>query len=266
MPESAELRTYATPRPCPASGNPFDLARQTILITGASGGIGSATAELCARLGARVMLTDVAGSAALASRIREAGGEAEGQDMDLRAPESCEALADWAELADSVIMAAGVYQIVNWDKPDWDRAMDAALDVNLRVPTKIARAFVERMVEGGGGRLVLVGSMAASTGGSFAGIGPHYAASKGALHTLIRWLATRYGSKNILVNGVAPGTVFTKMNSGNPNLAEVLARQPMGRAAQPEEIAAPLAFLCSPAASFMSGTILDVNGGNYLRS
>lgn len=265
MTSSSASRPYAVPRPCPGSGNPFELTGQTILITGATGGIGSETARLCARLGARVLLTDRAGCAGLAQQICDVGGEAEGLDMDLSESGNPQILADWAEAADTVIMAAGVYQIVTWDSPDWESALDTAMDVNLRVPALIARAFAERMVERGGGRMVLVGSMAASTGGSFAGIGPHYAASKGALHTLIRWLTTRYGSRNLLVNGVAPGTVFTAMNSGNPHLAEVVARQPMGRAAQPEEIAAPLAFLCSPAASFVSGAILDVNGANYLR-
>lgn len=265
MSSSSETIPYAVPRPCPNSGNPFQLVGQTILITGATGGIGSETARLCARLGATVLATDRAGCAELVREIRDAGGKADGLDLDLAERGNPEVLAKWADAADTVVMAAGVYQIVAWDSPDWESAMDVAMDVNLRVPALIARAFAERMVERGGGRMVLVGSMAASTGGSFAGIGPHYAASKGALHTLIRWLTTRYGSKNLLVNGVAPGTVYTSMNSGNPHLAEVVARQPMGRAAQPEEIAAPLAFLCSPAASFVSGAILDVNGANYLR-
>jgi|SRR5690606_24049400 Dehydrogenases with different specificities (related to short-chain alcohol dehydrogenases) len=265
MTTSSETVSYAVPRPCPKSGNPFLLTGQTILITGAAGGIGSETAKLCARLGATVLATDRAGCADLVRAIGNEGGKAEGLDLDLAARGSVEALADWADMADTVIMAAGAYQIVSWDSPNWESAMDLAMDVNLRVPALLARAFVDRMVDRGGGRMVLVGSMAASTGGSFAGIGPHYAISKGGLHTLIRWLTTRYGSKNLLVNGVAPGTVFTAMNSDNPRLAEVVARQPMGRAAQPEEIAAPLAFLCSPAASFVSGAILDVNGANYLR-
>jgi 3-oxoacyl-[acyl-carrier protein] reductase len=80
----------------------------------------------------------------------------------------------------------------------------------------------------------------------------------------VRYLAARYTPSGVLVNGVAPGTIDTPMLK-DLDLRPALAKQPLKRAARPEEVAWPIAFLCSPAASFISGAILDVNGGNYVR-
>jgi 3-oxoacyl-[acyl-carrier protein] reductase len=89
----------------------------------------------------------------------------------------------------------------------------------------------------------------------------HYAASKGAIHTFVRWLARR-AAPEVLVNAVAPGSTQTRMTAAaNP---DALKSMPVPRFGKPEEIAWPLAFLCSPGASFMCGAILDVNGGAYM--
>lgn len=254
----------STPAQTAATRKPYDMTGQRVLITGASGGIGAATARLCADLGAEVLLTDLRGCDAVVADIEKAGGKASGIETDLQEPKAAQRVADWAGPVDSAILAAGIYRPVGWNDDVWEDEINNALGVNLVAPMRLARALVDGMAERGGGRLVLIGSMAAATGGSFPGVGPHYAVSKGGVHTLVRWLAANYGPKNVLVNGVAPGTVDTPMIASHDR-GPILARQPLKRAASPEEIAWPLAFLCSPGASFISGAILDVNGGNYVR-
>jgi NAD(P)-dependent dehydrogenase (short-subunit alcohol dehydrogenase family) len=115
------------------------------------------------------------------------------------------------------------------------------------------------MIERRHGRIVLVGSLAGRMGGLIAG--PHYVASKGGLHALVKWLARQAGPHAVLVNGIAPASVETPMMRERP---VDLQRIPLGRMATAEEVAWPIAFLCSPAASYICGTILDVNGGVYM--
>jgi 3-oxoacyl-[acyl-carrier protein] reductase len=143
--------------------------------------------------------------------------------------------------------------------------VEATLATNLVAPMRLARELVGPMVERGGGRIVIVGSIVAATGGSFPGVGPQYAVSKGGLHTFVRWLAARFTPQGVLVNGVAPGITDTSMISDQHDPSEALARHPMRRAARPDEIAWPIAFLCSPGASFISGAVLDVYGGAMMR-
>jgi NAD(P)-dependent dehydrogenase (short-subunit alcohol dehydrogenase family) len=111
----------------------------------------------------------------------------------------------------------------------------------------------------GHGRMVLVGSVAGRMGGLAASA--HYVASKGGLHALVRWLAKRGAAHGVLVNGIAPGAIETEMTREqriDP------AQIPQGRKGRPEEVAWPIAFLCSAAAGYVSGTVLDVNGGLYM--
>jgi len=116
------------------------------------------------------------------------------------------------------------------------------------------------MAEHGGGAIVLVGSVAGRTGGTSANTPPDYAASKGAVHALVKWLSRQAIDRGVLVNGVAPGPVQTPMTTGF-----TAGRQlPLGRLGRPEELAWPIAFLCTAAASYFSGAILDVNGGAFV--
>lgn len=243
----------------------FRLDGQRILITGAAGGIGAATARVCSELGARVLLSDLNSCGSLVAELRARGHEASAMEVDLVQPDAADRLAIWAGDIDGLIVGSGLYRVVDWDAEDWDEQASLSFNVNLKAPMHLARAFAPGMAARGHGRIVLIGSVAGHTGGTFPGVAPHYGVTKGGIHTLVRYLAARFTAKGVLVNGVAPGTIDTAMLK-DIDVAAAVAKQPLGRAARPEEVALPIAFLCSQAASFVAGAVLDINGGNYLRS
>ncbi|MDE2612050.1 MAG: SDR family oxidoreductase [Burkholderiales bacterium] len=236
-----------------------------ILLSGAAGGIGRATARLCADLGAELVLTDRAPVSDLLAALPAHGRGHRFIACDVASRSEIDRLFDAVDAIgdiDAAILNAGVYPSANWNDEAWDEEFDLAMRVNARAPAHFARRLLPKMKARGRGRLVLVGSIAAYTGGSYEHSPLHYAASKGALHTTIRWLARR-GAPQVLVNGVAPGSTATPMLAGADPAA--LQAMPLPRFARPEEIAWPIAFLCSPGASFICGTVLDVNGGACMR-
>lgn len=243
----------------------YRLDGRRILITGAAGGIGAATAKACCALGAEVLLSDLSSCASLVAELEAGGYKASAREIDISLPHAADQLAVWAGEIDGLVVASGIYRPVDWDTPDWNDQIDLAFDTNLRAPMHLARVFGPAMAKRGHGRIVLIGSVAGHTGGTFPGVAPHYSVTKGAIHTLTRYLAARFTPQGVLVNGVAPGTIDTAMLRG-VDISAAVARQPLGRAARPEEVALPIAFLCSDAASFISGAVLDVNGGNYQRT
>ena len=240
--------------------SPFDLTGQRILVTGAARGIGAATATLCASLGAELILVDVESSAAVIESIRSAGGIAHGHGADAGRRTDMERLAREVGPVDALVLNAA---LCPWDEdwlaPGWDASFERGTAVNVLGPIHAARAFLPGMMERRRGRIVLVGSLAGRMGGLIAG--PHYVASKGAVHALVKWLARQAAPHNVLVNGVAPASVDTPLMQGQP---VDLARIPLGRMARAEEVAGPIAFLCSAAASYVCGAVLDVNGGVYM--
>jgi NAD(P)-dependent dehydrogenase (short-subunit alcohol dehydrogenase family) len=240
--------------------SPFDLTGQRILVTGAARGIGAATATLCASLGAELVLVDLASCVTPLEAIRAAGGAAQSHTADASRRADMERLAGAIGPIDALVLNAALCPWnEDWQAPAWDASFAQVMAVNVHGPIHAARAFLPGMTLRRHGRIVLVGSLAGRMGGLIAG--PHYVASKGAVHALVKWLARQAAPHNVLVNGVAPASVDTPMMQGQP---VDLGRIPLGRMARAEEVAGPIAFLCSAAASYLCGVVLDVNGGVYM--
>ena len=248
----------------PSPPLPYDLTGHRLLITGACGGIGQATAQLCARLGAELLLTDCVAPAPgfMAALEASAGRQHHFEACDVRSRAQVEQLCATHQPLDAAILNAGVFSVMDWNDKDWDDHLHEAMDVNVAGPAHFARALLLGMKARGYGRIVVVGSVAAYTGGTFSHSPVHYAASKGAVHTFVRWLARR-AAPEVMVNAVAPGAIATQMVArADP---ATLSNVPVPRFGTPDEIAWPLAFLCSPGAGFVCGAALDVNGGSYMR-
>ena len=241
--------------------NAFDLSDRRILITGAAGGIGAAAATFCASLGAKMILIDNnAGAGVIARAIRQTGGAATAETADVSQRAEVERIANQVGAIDGLVLNAAICPWdEDWNALDWDASFERVTKVNVLGPIHAARAFMPGMIARRKGAIVLVGSLAGRMGGLIAG--PHYVASKGAVHALVKWLARQAAPHGVLVNGVAPASVETPMMRGRP---VDLTRIPLGRKAEPEEIAWPIAFLCSDAASYLCGAILDVNGGVHM--
>ena len=247
----------------------IDLNNKTALITGASRGIGGATARALARAGAQVMigyLVEQPSAELLAQRIREAGGEADTLAADLSQRSEAEMLVtqtvDRFGHLDILVNNAGI-----WDRSPTEEMTDdewsKMLSVNLTGPFHVTRAAIPHL-KSTRGVIVNVSSTAGQRGEAFHA---HYAATKGALQSWTKSLAVELSADGIRVNAVAPGWVETDMTRetlSSDRVEEILRAIPLGRPGQPEEIAAAIAFLASDAASYIQGEVLNVNGGSVL--
>lgn len=236
----------------------FDLTGRRILIAGAAGGIGSATARLCAEQGATVVLADIAGEAAIREKVGPVAAKAEIHVFDTSQRQQVEAAASRIGPVYALIDTSGVAPMDDWMAEDWERSLELVINVNIKGPINLTRAFLPPMLAAREGRIVLCGSVAGWMGGVRSG--PHYAFSKGGMHAFVRWLSRQGVAHNVMVNGIAPGPVLTGMTEGKGYDPSQYPTQRMGR---PEEVASAAAFLCSEGASYMSGAIVDVNGGVY---
>ncbi len=244
----------------------------TLLITGGSRGIGAATARLAAARGWRVCfsyLREEAAAEALARAIAEAGGRAHAVRADARREADVAALFEAAEAAygpvTGLVNNAGVTGPIGAFADAAPEAIREVVETNVIGAMLAAREAVRRMSRARGGRggaIVNVSSGAATLGSP--GEYVHYAASKGAIDTLTLGLAREVAREGIRVNAVAPGLVSTDIHAagGEPGRPERIAPTiPIGRAGTAEEIAEPILFLLSPAASYITGAVLRVAGG-----
>ena len=245
---------------------------QVLVVTGASRGIGAATARLAAARGYAVAVNysrDRAGAEAVAAAIEAAGGRAAALKADVSDERQVEGLFATAEAALGPVTAlvnnagfTGPTGRLDATSADIIRRV---IDVNVFGTIWCCREAVRRMSTrhgGTGGAIVNLSSGAASIGSP--GLYVWYAGTKGAVDSFTLGLAKEVARDGIRVNAVAPGFVNTRIHadSGMPSrLEDEAPREPLGRAAEPEEIAEPILWLLSPAASFTTGAILRVAGG-----
>ncbi|MFP6696774.1 MAG: SDR family oxidoreductase [Alphaproteobacteria bacterium] len=244
--------------------NAIYLTGRRILLTGAAGGIGAATARACAALGVgELVLADVGPMDDIVAELRAQNVAVSAHQCDLSLRKDNAELIAAAGPLDAAVACAGICPLEeDWlDDPDWDDVFHRVMDVNLLGPVHLCRELLPAMAARGGGQIVLIGSIGGRMGGTSPIVQPHYIASKGGVHALIWWLAQRAAPQGVLVNGIAPGPIATAMTATTVYPKE---KYPLGRIGEPEEIAWPAAFLCSPAASYFSGAILDVNGGLFV--
>ena len=249
-----------TDRPLPLP-KALSLAGRRIVVTGAASGIGRATAKAAAELGATLLITDRAPLAEVKAEVAALGATVDTLEGDLTADGFAERLIEKGPV-DGLAHCAGVLgrkPLLQADNPR-DRFMHT-MDVNVLVPITLGSAMIEHMAARGGGSIVLIGSVAGRTGGTALTTPIDYAASKGALHVVVRWLSRNAVGKGVLVNAVAPGPIKTPMTASNTLDPKAL---PRGRMGQPEEIAWMIMMLLTPAASYVSGAVLDCNGGSYV--
>lgn len=238
---------------------PFRLDGRTILITGAAGAIGAATARACAELGASLVLSDLQEPAAVAEEVRAAGAEVRSAACDAADRQGIERIVADAGALHAVVAVHGLCIWDDWLDEGFDEAFQRTIEVNLLGVMHLARAGYLSMRARGSGRIVLVSSVAGRMGGLRAS--PHYVAAKTGVNGFVKWLARKAAPDGVLVNAIAPGATASAMTEGQPFDTGSI---PLKRMARPEEIAWPIAFLCSDAASYMTGTVLDVNGGVFM--
>lgn len=233
---------------------------RTAVITGASRGIGRATAEILARSGCRVVAVARTGDD-VHRAATELGGHVEALALDICTPDAGSHLEQVAPEVDILVLNAGSYAPYGPVTAVADADLDRVLDTNVRAAFRLIRQVLPGMRARGWGRIVLVGSAAGHVGGHGQSA---YAASKTALVGLCRSVAVEGGSRGVTCNIVDPGLIDTERTRAvlQPDVRErLVADTAVGRIGTPREVADVVAFLASDAASFVTGVRLEVSGG-----
>jgi len=251
----------------------ISLAGKAVLITGGSRGIGAAAVKLFAEAGADVVFNyrrDKEAARLVEQEGAKHGTRVEGMMADLRVADNSCKLVEFAlerlGRLDVVVANSGIWNardipIEKMTEQQWDDMMQA----NLKSVFALAHFAAPSMIAQRSGRIIAISSTAGQRGEAFHS---HYAASKGAVISFVKALSTELARYGILVNCVAPGWVDTDMSrpvlDAKAGRKFALGQIPLKRVATPEEIAGPVLFLASDLATFITGEILNVNGGSVL--
>jgi 3-oxoacyl-[acyl-carrier protein] reductase len=236
------------------------------LVTGATRGIGAAIADRLSRDGARVIgtATTADGAARISENLAARGGR--GAVLDVVKQDSIEALLADIEAQEGAVGIlcnnAGITRdtlLLRMKEEDWG----AVLDTNLASVFRLSKAVLRGMMKARKGRIVSITSVVGLTGNPGQA---NYAAAKAGIIGFTKSLAREVGSRGITVNAVAPGFIDTDMTRalGEAQRATLNAQIPLGRLGQPADIAAAVAFLCSPDGAYITGETMHVNGGMYM--
>lgn len=248
------------------TSSPFSLEGRRALVTGASRGIGAAIAVALANAGADVAAHgNTRPGDDTTEKVRAAGRRGVALSADLSAEGAADRLVGEAADAlgglDVLVANAGTIRRAAAEETT-DADFDAILDLNLRAVFRLSRAAGRRMLAAGGGRIVHVASLLSFQGGIRV---PAYAASKAGVAGLTKALANEWAGRGVNVNAVAPGYVKTDVTRALQDdpvrSRQILERIPAGRWADPEDVAGAVVFLASPAAAYVHGHVLVVDGG-----
>ena len=248
----------------------FDLTGRVALVTGGARGLGEASSRTLARLGAVIVLSDIDAEAASATADRlanETGAQVLARGCDVTDPDDVDRLVSGLieELGrlDILVNNAGIHRRV--DPLDYDPDdVEAILAVNFRGAFQVAARVGREMTRLGGGSIVNISAL----GGGISGLGRAgsvYCMTKGGLVSLTRELAAEWGSSGVRVNALAPGWIRTPMTEALQNNSErsawVMARVPLGRWGEADDVAGAVAFLASDASAYITGHTIPVDGG-----
>ncbi len=244
------------------------LENEIALVTGASRGIGAAIARGLGEQGATVIgtATSESGAAAITARLGEAGIKGEGMVLNVTDPASIDAtlktIAERFGAPGILVNNAGITRdnlLMRMKDDEWDSIMET----NLTSIYRLSKACLRGMMKARKGRIISIASVVGFTGNAGQ---TNYSAAKAGMIGFTKSLAREVGSRGITVNAVAPGFIDTDMTRELPEEQhkKLLSEIPLGRLGAPEEIASAVVFLASPAANYITGETLHVNGGMYM--
>lgn len=237
----------------------FGLKGRVAIVTGAARGIGQACAIAFARSGAEVAVCDILPVVHTVDMIEEIGGKCFGKQLDVSRRNEIEGFVreatEYFSQVDILVTCAAICprtEILESNEEEWDRVFA----INVKGTFFAVQTLLPHMMKRNYGKIICIGSLAAQTGGLISG--PSYVASKGAIHSLVKHLAKKTAPFGIYVNCISPGMIDTEMTQGFNYRAEWC---PLGRIGEPEDIAKAVLFLASDESKYITGAILNVNGG-----